>query len=304
MRTYEEVLSALDLSIPKTASFQDMKFEDVKNENVKQELLLIQRVQKNNDFLAEQQLIALYRGLLTKLVNKSPAIATAGYDAVYTRATNALKSAIRKYSLENYNKNQPSTYFTASIEGELKKINDSASTSAIIKMPENLALYKKDIAMAQKTLEAQLGREPSAMEIYNYIKNEMKKGGKGLTVASIERVLNYDTKELSGSRTISNENASGAEALTYGEVFGHNESIEDKYKEKLQDENIVRNIQEFTQDKQKRRLLMQMLGVGGEFGGKPARTLSEAAFNNGLTYHTAKNTLSEFKDFAAKKGLI
>ncbi|MGL5713944.1 MAG: hypothetical protein ACRCX2_13060 [Paraclostridium sp.] len=303
MSMYKDILLLLGMDIPKTASFNELTFDDV-DDAVRQELLLIQRVQKYNDFLAEQQLMAMYRGLLTKLVNKCPAISTVGYETVYTRASNALKHAIKIYKLDSYKVAKPATYFTANIEGELKKLISSASQSSTIRLPENLALYKKDIAMAQKTLRAMLGREPLEEEIFDYIKKEMKKGGQGFKISDLKRVMGYDSSEYSGSKIIGSENADGAESLTFGEVFGGNNiSTEDEYNTQLEGEKLLQAINEFTDDESKRNFLMRLLGVG-EFLNNPSKSFNEACFLSGVTYHIAKNIFKQFQEFAKNKGLL
>ena len=305
MRDFEKILAKLDYSIPKTASFQELTFDDVLDDQVKKELLLIQRVQKKNDPFAMRQLISMYRGMLTNAINKCPATSAVGYEVVNTYAVNSLKGAINRYQLENYKTAKPVTYFTGSVDKELKKLTNSSKRSTSVRMSDGLNDMKPIIGVSQQTLRSQLGREPSPQEIMDYAKHEMKAGGSGLTVDKIERIMHYETKELSGSRMVTSENADAAESITFEEVFGGNRvSTEEEYNKQLDEEKLITEIQAFTPDKQKRRFLMQMLGIGGEFSGRRAKTLSEATFNNGLTYHTARNTYEAFRENVQKKGML
>lgn len=305
MKKYERILDCLDYKMPKIASMSVFSFDDITDPRVKKELQLIQSVQKMNDFFAQEQLVALYRGMLSNAVHKCSATAIEGNDVTYTHAVNALKRAIKNYKLDNYKNIKPVTYFTGSVEKDLMKLANEAKSQKGVRMSSDLNEHKTTIAIAQKVLRSELGREPEAKEIVHYAKNKMNRGGAGLTVGKVERIMHYNTMEYSGSAMIGKENADGAEAISFEEAFGENKvNAKKEYEKSLENEKVVSMVQEYTSDPQKRRFIYQMLGIGSEFQGKRAKTLNEAAFTNGLTHYTAKMTFDGFKKFAEKKGVI
>ena len=90
----------------------EYSFNEIKDENVKKELKLIQRVQLYNDVFAEQQLIAMYRGQLSNIVNSNTKLKNlVGYDQAYQKAVSVLKNCIRNFNLKAKKKSDFFDYF-------------------------------------------------------------------------------------------------------------------------------------------------------------------------------------------------
>ena len=276
-------------------------FEDVTDPQVKMELTLIQQVKLYNDFLAEEQLIAKYRGLVSNLVNSSRAKQLLGYDLAFQHAIGALKACIRNFDFGS--KNKPSTYFTGNIKLELDKLYKAQTSQNIIAMSSDLNQNKNTIVNAKSILSPMLGREATDEEVLNFIKNDMGYG-KNLDLKKMERINHYETRELSGSAQLSQENANGAEALTFEDVTNKGKDIGKMIKDDTQGKLIIKSIQEFTTNKNERRFLMAYLGLGEFKNGLMKANQLQAASNNGLSYYSGKKVLDKFREFCVQKGVM
>lgn len=279
-------------------------FDDVLDPQVKKELLLIQRVQLYKDFFAEEQLIASYRGMINNIVNsKTKLKALVGYEQVFQRAVSAVKACIRNYKLQNYKANKPSTYFHTNVELELKKMYKERTSQNTVSMSADLNSYKNIISNAESILVPQLGRQPSNEETINFIKNNAGVGSK-IDLKTLERIKHYDTMEYSGSMQIGQDNAAGAENLTFEDVLHGGKDVEQILESDAKEQETIEHIREFTQNKNERRFLMAYLGIG-EFKNmvtKGKSTLS--AKSNGISYYAGDKLLQRFREFCAQKGMF
>lgn len=278
-------------------------FDDVTDPMVKKELLLIQQAKLYNDFFAEEQLIASYRGQIANIVNSSRAKQLLGYDLAYQHAVGALKACIRNYTLSSYKNNKPITYFTTNVKMELDKLYKSETSQNTVAMSVDLNQNKNTMANAESILIPKLGRKPTSEELLNFIKNDMGYG-KNLDVKKIERIKHYETKELSGSSIIGQENADGAESLTFEDVSNGGKDIGEIINGDIKSQQIIKTIQEFTQSKNERRFLMAYLGIGEFKNGAMKGSQSQATGNNGLSYYSGKKILDKFRDFCVSKGVM
>lgn len=299
MKKYMEILNKIAYENPSAKVDQ---FSDVTDPTTKKDLELIYAIQKYNDTFAEEQLIASCRGLLDGCVRSARATSLTDYNTVYQRAVNALKRAIRNYKLENRHIAKPSSFFITSIKLELEKLYNDLTSVTSVKMSETLNSSKKTMAAAEKILNAKLGRKPTPQEIVNFARNELNAGGNSLSVDTINRINHYTTMEYSGNAVIGKD--SGAEKLTLEDVANTDKKhkIMEDYENNIVENEMIDHIREFTQDRNQRRFLVQMYGLG-EFKGKPSRTINEAAMSNGLTYYTGTQLLAGFNSFLDKKGV-
>lgn len=276
-------------------------FDDVTDPQVKMELMLIQQVKLYNDFLAEEQLIAKYRGLVANLVNSSRAKQLLGYDLAFQHAIGALKACIRNYQFTS--KNKPSTYFTTNIKLELDKLYKAQTSQNIIGMSSDLNQNKNTMVNAESILTPMLGRKPTVEETVNFVKNDLGYG-KNLDINKAERIKHYETKELSGSVMISQENADGAESLTFEDITNKGKDIGKIINDDTQGKLIIKAIQDFTQNKNEKRFLMAYLGLGEFKNGLMKANQSQAAASNGLSYYSSKKVLDKFRDYCIEKGVM
>lgn len=278
-------------------------FDDVTNSTVKKELQLIQNVQLYNDFFAEEQFIASYRGQLSNLVNSSKAKTLLGYDTAYQHAVGALKSCIRNYKLETYTKNKPLTYITTNVKFELDKLYKAETLQKTIKMSSDLNQHKNTLERAKSILYPRLGREATNQELLDFIKNEMKLGS-GLDIKKIERINHYETKELSGSSTIGQNNASGAEALTFEDVVSHTESIDDILNNESKEREVKDAILQFSKNNNETNFLLNYFGISpfkfSPFKGQSSKL--RAQYN--MTFYQSNKIIDDFRKFCKEKNII
>lgn len=278
-------------------------FDDVMDMNIKKELLLIQQVRLSNDFLAEEQLIAMYRGILNKVVNESKAKQIVGYDQTYQRAVSALKTSIRNFNLKSYKNNKPSTYFMKNIMLELDKFYKQITSQGTIKMSSENNRYKNIMVNAESILVSRLGRKPTNNELLNFIKNEFKLS-QNLDLETIERIEHYTTQELSGSKSIGKNNADGAEELSYEDVMNGTQNVDDILKKENTANNVINAIRSFTADKNQRKFLMCYLGIGEFSNAMYKGNIHNAAINCGVSYYVGCKILENFRTFCVNKGVL
>lgn len=304
MRNYENILEKLGMaSINSQTGKLKRDFDDVTDPSVKKELKLIQQVQLYKDFFAEEQLISLYRGQISNLVNKSRAKQVTGYDVAYQLAVGALKTAIRNFDLSKYKNNKPITYFTNSINFELDKLYKKEVTQNTIHMSSDLNAYKNNIVNAKSVLTPMLGRTPTNKEILDFIQKDMGYAP-GLDLKKIERIQHYDTNELSGSSLIGKGNADGAENLTFEDVTNGTENVDKILNAEAKEKQIIELIREFTENKNERKFLIAYFGIG-EFKAMNLKgALNKAAIQTGVSYHMSKKLLDNFRVFCNKKGAL
>lgn len=281
-----------------------LSFDDVTDAQVKKELQLIQRVQLYKDFFAEEQLIASYRGMINNIVNsKTKLKSLVGYDQVFQRAVSAVKACIRNYKLENYKTNKPATYFYTNVELELKKMYKERTAQNTVSMSADLNSYKNIISNAESILIPQLGRQPSNEETVNFIKNQFNVGSK-IDLKTVERIKHYDTMEYSGSMQIGQDNADGAESLTFEDVLHGGRSVADILDNDQKEQDTIEAIRNFTENKNERRFLMSYLGIG-EFKGMVTKGKSGLSGKmNGISYYAGEKLLQRFREYCAQKGVV
>lgn len=275
-----------------------------KNEQTKREIDLITRIQQYNDPIAMEKMITMYRGTINNAIKSSGLLSVMTEVNANQEAINIFKDKIKKYDLNAYlsgiSKATPLTYITSTLAPSLQKVNYNNSGSGV-RMSEELRGFNKTKFTAEKLLERQLNRMPTYEETYEFMKNEMGVKNKNLSIADLKRIDHYKTNEYSGSQFING--AEGAEKLTLSDVTNVSENIQDLYNKSLEEEMVEDEINNFTPDENKRTFLRMNFGVG-EYKNKRARSLNEASFNCGLTYHEANKTATAFrKHIASKRGL-
>lgn len=279
-----------------------LTFDDIQDPLVKKELLLIQNVQLYKDFFAEEQLLASYRGQLSNLVNSSKAKTLVGYDTAYQHAIGALKLYIKKFNLENYKANKPLTYFTTNINFELEKLYKAEIAQKGVRISSDLSQHKGTIEIAKTVLNPQLGRNATNEEILNFIKKDMKLGS-NLDIKKINRINHYDTKELSGSANISQENAAGAETLTFEDVLSKTESIDDLINDEFKETRILEAIEQYTVNAIERDFISKYLCIG-RYKGTPKQELSKLRNAYGFKFYQTTKLIDGFRNFCKMKGLL
>lgn len=304
MRTFEEMIEKIAVAKqPSLVTNGEYTFDDVTDPKIKQELQLLQSIQKYNDTFAEEQLLALYRPMISGLVYRSQALKLVPIEVATQHAVNSIKGSFKAYKLDNYRSVQPNSYFYSNIKHELDKLYKANKSPSTIKMSSTLNEVNGTLAAAEKTLRLKLGREPSNAEVVNYAKN-MGFNGEDINSKTLDRIRHYKTMEYSGSLSIGKENADGAEELSFEDVHNVSKSPEEMYNKKLKDDSIINDIRNFTQDKNKRRFLMQYLSLG-EFRNATNRPkLSEMAIMNGISAYFGKKTIEEFKNYMHTNGKL
>jgi len=302
MKEYGNLLEKLGMSsFSNEQNTVKSNFDNITDMQTKKELVLIQQVQLYKDFFAEEQLLSMYRGQISRLVNASRAKKVVGYDMTYQLAVGALKNGIRSFDLKSGIK--PITYFTNKINFELDKLYKKETSQNTIQMASNLNSYKNNIVNAESMLNPKLGRKPTDKELLDFIQKDMGYAP-SLTLKEIERIRHYDTKELSGSAIIGKENASGAESLTFEDVMHGTEDINDILNNDVKSRQAIEHIRSFTTNKNERRFLMAYLGIGEFKGSKLKGLSSKIAIENGLSFYRANQLLENFRKFYENKGMI
>lgn len=279
----------------------EYSFNEIKDENVKKELKLIQRVQLYNDVFAEQQLIAMYRGQLSNIVNSNTKLKNlVGYDQAYQKAVSVLKNCIRNFNLKA--KNKPITYFTTNISLELEKFRKEVSGSGTVNMAANLRDLDTLMVTAENILRSKLGREPTTKELNDFMKKDLKSSAK-FSDSEINRVKKYKTTELTSTRFIG-QGDDGAEKLTLEDINNVTDSAASVLSNESTERQVIKLIQDFTTDKNQRRFLMMYLGVG-EFKFSPdKRNIVACGLKNGIIGRAAKRLFEKFCNFAKSKGVV
>lgn len=272
-----------------------------KNEQTKREIDLITRIQKYNDPIAMEKMITMYRGTINNAIRSSGLLSVMTEVNANQEAINIFKDKIKKYDLNGYlsgvSKATPLTYITSTLAPSLQKVNYNNSGSGV-RMSEELRGFNKTKYTAEKLLERQLNRKPTYEEIYEFMKKEMGVKNKSLSIADLKRIDHYKTNEYSGSQFING--ADGAEKLTLSDVTSVSENIQDLYNKALEEEMVENEINNFTDDENKRKFLKMNFGVG-EYKNNRARSLNEASFNCGITYHEANKTAAAFRKYISSK---
>lgn len=275
-----------------------------KEEQTQRELELIERIQKYNDPIAMEKLITMYRGTINNAIRSSGILSVMSDINANQEASNIFKEKIRKYDLQGFlngsSKATPLTYITSTLAPSLQKVNYNHSGSGV-RMSEELRGFNKTKFTAEQLLERQLGRKPTYEETYDFMRREMGVKNKNLSVADLKRIDHYKTNEYSGSQFING--ADGAEKLTLADVTSVSDNIQKLYNQTLEEQMVEDEIKNFVEDENKRKFLKMNFGVG-EYKNKKARSLNEAAFNCGITYHEANKLVSSFrKHISLKRGV-
>ena len=103
---------------------------------------------------------------------------------------------------------------------------------------------------------------------------------------------------------ISQENADGAESLTFEDITNKGKDIGKMINDDTQGKLIIKAIQDFTQNKNEKRFLMAYLGLGEFKNGLMKANQSQAAASNGLSYYSSKKVLDKFRDYCIEKGVM
>jgi hypothetical protein len=268
-----------------------------------QERELIRKVQETNDFMAMNQLIMLYRGTINNCVRNSGLISVMDYDTAYQEGVKAFKEIIKKNFDLNNKDARPLTYITTTLTRQLQKVSNNSSDFGARKS-EELQMKSKPQAVAEAFLERQLGRPATNEETLNFIQKKMNTG-KSITLENLQRINMYKTKELSGSQIIGGDDRpDGAEALSLSDITNVKQKTPmEIMEEQMMEKRIEEHLKTFTLNKDEKRLIMNMYGMG-QFKGKKARSLNEAAINAGMTNYEAKKILDRYKKSLEQHGIL
>lgn len=274
------------------------------DDQVKMEIELIKRYQQFKDPFALNKLTNLFKGTIAKSIRDTGITSVISEDIAQQEALNKFKGILLRYDVDQDKKpkkdrSKPNTFVTSSLKGELQKVRDKYSGSAV-KMSEPLRGYNRSLYIAENMLKAQNdGKEPTTEELFNFMRNEMQLSGKKLNIDEINKIKKYRTKELSSSQIIGNTNADGAEELSFADI-NNTVSIEDTYNRMMEEQAIINKIRNFSDDKQIRTLLMCYFGLG-EFKFKKADNKSQAALAASMTYYDASKNIDSFINFLKKE---
>ncbi|MCX8074106.1 MAG: hypothetical protein N2749_00780 [Clostridia bacterium] len=268
-----------------------------------QERELIRRIQENNDFMAMNQLIMEYRGVINNCVRGSGLTSVMDYDTAFAEGVKAFKEIVKNNFDLNNKEARPATYITSALTRQLQKVSNNVSDFGARKS-EDLQMKSKSKAIAESFLQRQLGRKPTIDETFNFIQKKMKTG-KGITRENLERLNLYDIKELSGSQIVGAGNApDGAETLTFDDITNvKKKTPAEIMEEQMQQQMIENHLKKFTLDKREKRLIMNMYGIG-QFKNNKAKSINEAAINAGMTNYEARKVLDRFVKSLEQHGII
>lgn len=277
---------------------------DDKQEQTQKELDLIRRIQMFDDPMAMKKLLAMYRATIASAIRASGILSVMTEDNAQQEAIAIFREKIKKYNYQGYlngiEKATPFTYINSVLGPSLQKVNYNNSGSGV-RMSEELRGFNKNKYTAEQLLERQLNRRPTYEEVELFMKQEMGVKNKNLSVAALKRIDHYGTKEYSGSQTING--AEGAEKLTLSDVTSVSDNIQELYNKTLEEQMVESEIEKFTNEPNKQKLLKMNFGIG-EYKNNKARSVNEASFNCGLTYYEANKLISSFrKHISSKRGV-
>jgi DNA-directed RNA polymerase specialized sigma subunit len=256
---------------------------------------LIHKIKHGNDYeaeFAEIQLIKKYRNVIGQQATKSGLSSVIDPNLAHSYGVKILKDSIRKY--DPTKDIQPNTYFQRTLFDRMGKEKQWHVNFAAQKT-EDLTQKNAHIMRAEGLLRMQLGREPTDIEIYNYIKDELKKV---VQLKDIVRNKLYNRNEYSGNTQIGSD--VGAEFMTKMDLLNVDPiTPQQAYLDKLNKEEWLGLIKTFKK-KNERRFLYNYLGLG-EFEGRPAKSLSSAATNSNMNNYEAKKVAQKFYDMATHK---
>lgn len=280
--------------------------ERSQSEQEKKERELFRRFQSMGDPLALQQLLLLYKSTLELSAKESGLTSAVGADIAYQMAQNEfIHIAKNKLNLNNRS-SKPNSYIRTALTQALANQAKDNRPGAI-RTSQSLERYSDFIRIAENQIKRQNGGlNPSDEEVYSYVKNIMKKGGRGFTRDVVKRLREeYSFKELSGSMQFGNRDGkSTAENLTYGEVFAN---MGQKTPQQLIDEadtekTVAKEIDAFTTSPAERRYLRQIYKMGIYKNINISR--NNASLNNGITNYKGLQLEKAFQNHLKKKGII
>lgn len=274
---------------------------DNKAEQTKKELELVKRIQSFDDPMAMKRLLAMYKATISSAIRSSGILSVMTEDNAQQEAIAIFRDKIKKYNYQGYLNGTetatPFTYMNSVLTPSLQKLNYNNSGSGV-RMSEELRGFNKSKFTAEQLLERQFNRKPTYEEVELFMKQEMGIKNKNLSVAALKRIDHYGTNEYSGSQTING--AEGAEKLTLSDVTSVSENIQELYNQSLEEQMVETEIEKFTDDVNKQKLLKMNFGVG-EYRNNKARSVNEASFNCGITYYEANKLISSFRQHISSK---
>lgn len=256
---------------------------------------LIHKIKFGNDYeaeFAEIQLVKKYRSVIGQQASKSGLSSVIDPSLAHAYGLKAFKDLIKKYDPD---KNvQPNTYFQGGLFDHMRK-EKQWHVDFTAQKTEALAQKNAHIMRAQGLLKMELGRDPTDVEVYDYIKNKLKKK---VELKDIVRNRAYDRNEYSGNTQIGSD--VGAEFMTKMDLVNVDSiTPQQAYVDNLDKKEWVRLIKTFKK-KNERRFLYSYLGLG-EFEGNPSKSISSAATNNNMNNYEAKKVAKKFYDMATHK---
>lgn len=263
-------------------------------DKVQHERDLIRRVQLNDDRMAMNELIRLYRGTINNSIDASGIYQVMDRNTAKEHAINIFKDIIkRKYDL-NYT-NKPITPITGWLRDELKKIKEENRNIIGRKSAE---LSRKEATVNSKfraLLERQLGRDPTNQELFEYIKKNTDLG-KDLQIKNLDRIDTMRRRELSGDQFLNVSPDSSAEKLTVFDVKDFDQRpVEDVFDDYTKKRRIEIILSKKSYSREERKLIRQYLGLG-EYTGRRLKNLNQAALNSNMTYQQAQNVIKRLQN--------
>ena len=260
---------------------------------VDRERELISKVQMYDDKFAMNELVRMYRPVITKAIQTSGISSNMEWGTAEAEAINILKKTIKnKFDLSRTNK--PITYLTEILVSELQKLK-YANKGTISRKRDDLERISGYVGVASDFLEPELGRAPTSSELYHFIRNDMKKGGRGLSIKDIEDVQKQTRKEYSGDRILNDE--LGAAKITTFDVMSDtgpsaDRIFQDEIKKKSL-ESVLDNSPDFSRTERK---FLRMMYSLGEYSDKKPPNLRQGSLNSNMTYYQGQQTLKKFAD--------
>jgi hypothetical protein len=258
---------------------------------------LVRRAQ-NGDFMAMKEILMLYNNVVQSSIRDSGLISVMDRASAEQEAINALKKIVLE-NIDLTKQTVPNTYIYGQLPNMMRTIKYENRDFAARKSSE-LTRHTEAVVSAESFLEKKLGRLPTSSEAMSYIKNNFDFSNK-INKKQIERIQAYNRRELSGNVLMGAEG--DGENLTFADVLNVDKRTPGQYMEDTAKLGQVEDAIGKLPDKKQRRLIRSFYGLG-EYKGRKASSLNDAAMISAMSYYDANKTLDQFRDILKKEGLI
>ena len=256
------------------------------------ELELIRKVQRTNDIFAMKELMRLFRGTIQKCVREANLGSAMDEATAIAYAENIVKHALKE-NFDPSKKVKPNTFVTNTLKNKLKTLRYERINMSS-RMSTDLAMKAGYISLAVPALKRMGNDDPSAKDILNFIKKDLKKSP-NLTVSEINRIRSLERDELDGNRII-NQNVGDSSKMSLMDTLNVQQvSASELLENKFLEEKIMRVINTPKYTVNERRLIMMVHGLGSYKNNK-AKNIHRAALNAGVTDAAARKALQKLDD--------